>query len=100
MIRELVSSNSAGGDMFYQMVLNRKNIGPQARIGDGAGADYFGAEVDELSLQGSIIGMDMTVVLKDDIALAPNLFYLLVRIRHAMQQTQYAKMSGENPWLS
>jgi type IV secretion system protein VirB4 len=58
--------------------------------GDGAGADYFGAEVDELSLQGSIIGMDMTVVLKDDIALAPTLFYLLMRIRHAMQQTQHA----------
>lgn len=58
--------------------------------GEGSRADYFGAKADQLSLQGSIIGMDMTVVLKDDIALAPTLFYLLMRIRHAMQQTQNA----------
>jgi type IV secretion system protein VirB4 len=58
--------------------------------GEGSRADYFGAKADQFSLQGSIIGMDMTVVLKDDIALAPTLFYLLMRIRYAMQQTQNA----------
>ncbi|MFA6037089.1 MAG: hypothetical protein WC748_03055 [Legionellales bacterium] len=58
--------------------------------GDGSRADYFGARVDQFSLEGSIIGMDMTVLLKDDLALAPTLFYLLMRIRYAMQQTQNA----------
>ncbi len=57
---------------------------------DGSRAHYFGAIADQFSLQGPIIGMDMTVVLKDEIALAPTLFYLLMRIRHAMQQTQHA----------
>lgn len=58
--------------------------------GEGSRAHYFGAKGDQLSLKGSIIGMDMTVVLKDDLALAPTLFYILMRIRHAMQQTQNA----------
>ncbi len=57
---------------------------------EGSRADYFGAKLDQLSIEGSIIGMDMTVVLKDDLALAPTLFYLLMRIRYAMQQTQNA----------
>ncbi|MGA2655155.1 MAG: TraM recognition domain-containing protein [Gammaproteobacteria bacterium] len=58
--------------------------------GQGSHHDYFGANADQFSLNGSIIGMDMTVVLKDDLALAPTLFYLLMRIRYAMQQTEHA----------
>jgi type IV secretion system protein VirB4 len=58
--------------------------------GAGSRTDYFGAGADQFSLENAIIGMDMTVVLKDDIALAPTLFYLLMRIRHTMQQTQHA----------
>ncbi len=58
--------------------------------GTGSRTDYFGAGADQFSLESAIIGMDMTVVLKDDIALAPTLFYLLMRIRFTMQQTQHA----------
>jgi len=57
---------------------------------DGSRADYFGGECDQLTLGKAIIGMDMTHVLKDDLALAPTLYYLLMRIRHAMQQTSHA----------
>ncbi|MFI4956703.1 MAG: hypothetical protein ACHQAX_05810 [Gammaproteobacteria bacterium] len=55
--------------------------------GEGQKAQFFGAKQDKLNFSSRIFGMDMTEVLRDDIALAPTLFYLLTRIKHTMQTT-------------